>query len=145
METSTVISICAALIALFSLYQSYLSQKLTVISNIENQLTLKAQDCNKYIIPDTQGHPLNTQNVSAVVTAILYAKSHLALAYKNHGLLLFTCDEKDFIKFFSLQLHSSIIELVKNKLPDTVDDLSLRPIIENQQLECKKFLSTILK
>jgi hypothetical protein len=140
MEISVIISLCALVISLFSLYQSYLSQKQTVISNLENQLTLKAQDCNKLINPATLGHPSNTQEVSAVLTAILYSREHLALAYKNHGLLLFTCDEKDFIKFFKLQLHSSILELVKNPLPLTVDDYTLKPIIEEQHLKCRKYL-----
>ena len=140
MEASIIISLCALLLSVFALYQSYLSQKLTVITNLENQLTLKAQDCNKLINPISLGHPLNTQEVSAVVTAILYSKGHLHLAYKNHGFLLFTCDEKDFIKFFTLQLHCSILELIKNPLPLTVDDLTLRPIIQEQHTVCKKFL-----
>jgi hypothetical protein len=143
MEVSIIISICAIIISLFALYQSYLSQKLTVITNLENQLTLKAQDCNKLVDPVTLGHPLNTQEVSAVLTAILYSKGHVALAYKNHESLLFTRDEKYFVKFFTLQLHSSIFELVKNPLPPTVDDLTLRPIILGQHAECKRFLGLL--
>nr|WP_294791342.1 hypothetical protein [uncultured Mucilaginibacter sp.] len=141
MDLSIWISIGALSVSLFALYQSYLSQKHTVISNIENQLTLKAQDCNRLIHPITKAHPTNTQDVSEAVTAILYAKGHLSLAYKNHALLLFTCDQNDFIEFFLLQLHSSIKELIKNPLPSTVNDLALRRKIQSQHNECKKFLN----
>jgi len=143
MEISTLLSIAAVIISILALYLSYLSHKSIVNTNIENQLTIKAQECNKYVNPLTLGPPDKTEHISAVLTNIIYSKKILKMFYKNHGLSLFSCDEYDFIRFLYFQLHTSNIELVKNELPANIDN-NLRHIIELQHRECFIFLERII-
>ncbi len=138
--TAITISIIGALISLSSCRISYLSYKQVIISRITNQLSKVAQECNKFIDLKTQGHPTNTQEVSAVVSTIINGKSQLELNYKIHKLLLMGYDQENFIALFNSELHTSIRELIKNKLPDGVNDMNLRDIIKKQQIVCREFL-----
>ena len=144
MEVSIWFSLIALIISVVALIQSFNSHKVAVILNIENRLADRAAICNKFIIPETQGHTSVNAEMSAIFTAIIYAKRLLEIFYKNHSLLLITCDQKDFVRFFYLQLHTSIIELVKNPLFISDYDIHTSPDIEKQHLLCRKFLQPII-
>ena len=144
MEVSIWISLIAILISIIALIQSFNSHKAAVILNIENRLAEKAIICNKFIISETQGHTAINAELSAIFTSIIYAKKVLEMFYKNHWLLLITCDQKDFVRFFYLQLHTSIVELVKNPVYISDYDVHTSPIVEKQHLQCRKFLQSII-
>jgi hypothetical protein len=144
METSTLLSLTALGLSIFAIFQSFIAHKSTIISDIKKELSDKAIDCNRFIIPETQSHPNSNDKVSAIVTAIVYAKNQLKIHYKNHKLLLVTYDQKDLIRYFYFQLHSSIIELIKNPLHISDYDPNTSPKIEAQHLESRKFLQSII-
>lgn len=100
MEPSIIISIVAIVISIIALIQSFLAHKETIISNTKKELTDRANDCNKFIIHETQGHTNTNQGISAIVTAIIYAKDQLKLVYKNHWLLLLLMIKKILFDFF---------------------------------------------
>jgi hypothetical protein len=144
METSTVISIAALIISMLALRQSYLSHKATIISEIKKEMADRASDCNKYIVPGTLQPPNVNQDVSAVVTAIIYAKKQLKVQYDDHTIMLAFYKQRNFLRYFYCQLHSSIIELIKHPLVFSNYDPSTSPEIEKQQLECRQFLQSVI-
>jgi hypothetical protein len=144
METSIILALFATVISIIALIQSFIAYKSTVILGMKKELSDKANVCNKFIIPETQGHTSINQEISVIVTQIIYAKDQLKMCYKNHGLLLISYDQKDFIRFFYLQLHTSIIELIKNDLQISNYDSATSPEIEKQHLRCRKFLQSII-
>ena len=135
--TAIILSIIGLLVSITTFFLTY---RHSIILSIENKLTSKAIICNSYIFKETQGHPLNTQEVSAVITTILLCKDQLQLSYKNYPILLLFCNQSNFVLYFKSELHSSILELIKNQIPNEVSDINLKPIIQKQQLACRKFL-----
>ena len=144
MEISTGLSLIAIFISVIALLQSFAAHESTITVEIKKELDDKAKECNKFIIPDTQGHTNINQEVSAIVTAILQAKELLKMQYKDHWLLLATYKKKRFAKYFCLQLHSSIIELIKNPLHISNYDPATSPVVEKQHAECREFFQNII-
>ncbi|MBB6109801.1 hypothetical protein SAMN05421821_105219 [Mucilaginibacter lappiensis] len=133
-----VISIIALLVAL---YVGYYTIRLQVISAIENKLTIKAKECNKYIIDDDQKFPLQTHYASAIISSILYATHILDLQFKTYNVFLWRSKKQGFKDIFYLELHTSISDYVhRNQLELIPDDPTLRPIINRQLQDAHDFL-----
>lgn len=133
-----VISVIALVIAL---YVGYYTIRLQVISAIENKLTNKAKECNKYIISVDQRFPLETHSASAIISSILYASHILDLQFNTYNVFLWKSKQQGFKDVFYLELHTSISEYVhRNQLELVPDDLTLRPIIKRQLQEAHDFL-----
>ena len=143
MTLSLFLSIVSAIIAVLGFYAGFLTRKANLITYIENQLIIRAKECNQYIIQGTLQPPVKTEDVSAVLTNIIYSKRIIDLNYKHHKLLLSKYDGDEFILFFYLQVHTSIIELVKCDLPSGIDPFLIADIA-SQHLACQGFLKKII-
>ncbi|HVS94182.1 MAG TPA: hypothetical protein VHE59_19230 [Mucilaginibacter sp.] len=141
---SIILSATAIVISLLALWQSILSNTNSIIANLQKLLSDKAKDCNLNIDPVTKFAPSINAEVSEIFTNIIYAKRLLEFFYTNHPKLLSRYDEDNFRRFFFLQLHTSIIELVKNPLTITDYNPNTTPDIEDQQIACRNFLKILL-
>ncbi|WP_291122934.1 hypothetical protein [Flavobacterium sp. UBA6046] len=133
-----VISVSAVGIAL---YVGYYTISLQVVTAIQDKLTNKAKECNRFINPIDQRFPLQTQDVSAVVSSILYAKHILDLQFQTYKTFLRYHEKQEFIDLFYLELHTSISEYThRNQIELIPDNATLRPIINQQLNECHDLL-----
>jgi hypothetical protein len=122
-----------------AVYIGYAAHKATVVNDVHSFLTAKAQECNKYINPETLGPPDTFATISAVLTNIIYAKRLLKNTRNSHSFIFLLLDQHNFVRFFYMQLHSSNVELLKNPLVIPAD-ATYRNILEAQHSESYKFL-----
>ena len=124
-----------------TLFISYYTLRLQVVSAIQEKLTNKAKECNRYINESDQRFPLETQNVSAIVSLIICAGHILTHQFATYRFLLLCRKQQEFKDLFYLELHSSISEHIhRNQIELIPDDATLRPIIKNQLQACHDFL-----
>ena len=144
MTTSDWIAIGAFLISILSLRQSYLSRKSSLLNEIRNELSEVAENCNKFIDRETLGHTTVNQEVSEIVTSILYARDHLREFYKKHWIWLLDSSSMDMTRYLYRHLHTSNIELIKNELFISNFDPHTSPKIIKQHSQCRKFLGPVI-
>lgn len=124
-----------------TLFISFYTLRLQVVSAIQEKLTNKAKECNKYISEGTQRFPLETANVSAIVSIIISASHILTHQFSTYKFLLICLNQQKFKDLFYLELHTSISEHVhRNQIELIPDDPTLRPIIKHQLQFCHDFL-----
>ena len=104
----------AIFISLLALFISYINVRYQKISLIQKQLANKAKDCNDNIDPITQGLIITNQNKSKVVSAIITAYSLVERQTKNWLFFPFGYGKQSLIDQFYLQLHTSIVDYIKN-------------------------------
>jgi len=138
------IAFYAFIISCFAAYLTYLAHRSTVILNIENQLTARAVVCNQYLEEKTYIASKRNGDVSVVVTNIIYAYKLIVHFYESHGFILRNYDRARFIDFFYMQLHTSIIELIKNPLEIIDPDGVTTPEIIKQHALCQWILKTAI-
>ena len=144
MSTSDWVSIGAVLISFLSLRLSYLSRKSSLLAEMRKELSDIADNCNKFINPQTLGHTAINQEISEIVTSILYARDHLKDFYKKHWIWYLDSSSMDMIRYLYRRLHTSNIELIKNDLYISNFDPYTSPQIIDQHAQCKKFLSQVI-
>jgi len=128
-------------ISCLALFVSYFSIRLSIALSIQNQLTSKAKECNKYIIEETQAFPTTAHEVSAIVSTIIYAKHLLDLQFKKSWLFLLGKSKQVSTHIFYFELHTSITEYVhRNVLFLNPKDQTLEPTIKKQLQTCHDFL-----
>jgi hypothetical protein len=109
----------AAFVAAFAaLFVGYYTIRLQIISSIQKQLYLKAVDCNKYIVDFDQSVPKgDVAKLSAIITSILFARVLVRNQLPWFRSFFWSINRQtNFIDYFYLQLHTSIICLVKDDL-----------------------------
>lgn len=134
-----IIAICALIVSVIALFVGYINLRTSVVSMIENQLSNKAKECNKYIEEKTQAIKQETHYISAILTSIIFAATLLDLYYKSYRFILLRIGKKSCLDRFYLELHTSVIEFVKNNLPNNLDP-SLINTIKRQHEKCKLIL-----
>lgn len=141
LTTSDTILIITAIIIFIVGYYTLRTQ---VVIALQNQLFLKAADCNKFIDSVSQGIDGNTQNISAIVSSILFGKELITNYFKVYWFLLLFVNKQLIIEdYFYLQLHTSVIEILKlDKLPAKVTDF--REQIQDQLNRAKAFFEKSL-
>jgi len=135
------VSILAAIIAFIAVGIGFITLRFSIYSNIQNLLSEKAKDCNKYILIDKHNLIETEGNISAVVTNIVFAKELLKVNYRSYLLVLWGLGRQALKDQFYLQLHTSIIVFIKNKkLPGIVTDPSQKAKMNQQLKDSFEFL-----
>jgi len=119
----------------------YHTIQLQIVAAIQSQLTNKAKEANKYIVEKDQRFPMETHNVSAIVSSILHAGYILDLQFSTYKFFLIKRKKQQFIDLFYLELHTSVGEYIqRNQLELVLNDTTLASIIKEQLNDCHNFL-----
>jgi hypothetical protein len=144
MGCDTIFSFIAVIIAFSAVVFSVAGFQVQIILS---QLAYKAEECNKYILSETQQIQVeDIPKLSAIVSTIITANQILNINYKI--ICIIFKSKQSCIDQFYLQLHTSIRELVnsnKDLFQKYQNEKTLNKIIKQQLIDSNKFLLKSIK